>query len=120
MSNKKYYDPSDKSSSPYEPMIGSVVIFQPIRNGVIGRQLWPAIITNICDTPDDRVDLTVFSNQGVIHVSRIPFSSDPLSQQTWNWMDEPKRREIKNSPTKDGETVEKQEPAFLPVSAPVP
>ena len=94
MTATKTYNPTDLDSSPYEPMIGSIVLFKSPKNGALGQQIWPAIITAIHETEDDRVSLTVFTTYGPNHVSRIPYSADPTRDGVWFWAEAPKRRPV--------------------------
>ena len=104
MTNQKFYNPADVNSSPYEPMIGSLVIYHAAKATSLYKQLWPGIITNIHNTADDRVDITVFSNQGIIHLTRVPFSRDPVKEHVWDWMEAPKRRDVQVTSKVTGST----------------
>lgn len=82
-------------NSPYEPMVGAIILYRPARNVATGPGPWPGIITEkVLNDPNDRCSLTVFTPQGLLHVSRIPYSEDPTRDNVWFWASAPERRNI--------------------------
>jgi hypothetical protein len=97
----KHYDPSDSSSSPFDPTMGAIVIYKAPRQSLNDvPQSFPAMITNTY--PDDRCDLVVFSNIGTRYIRSVPFSSDPESLHSWNWAEKPTERPKKKLSSKVG------------------
>lgn len=62
--------------------------------------VYPAIVTKVWNTEDDRVNLTVFTGVGILHVTRVPFSADHNMPNSWDNAQEPKRRPIELSDDK--------------------
>lgn len=88
------YDPNDSKSSPYEPVMGDIVIYKTHIRG----QKFPAIVVQT--HAGDVCDLSVFTDTGTRHYRRVPFNSDPTAQQCWCWPQEKReRRPIKNGDT---------------------
>ena len=76
-------------------MIGGIILYRPAHATALHGELWPGIITQVHKTADDRVDLTVFTSSGVIHMTRVPYSGDPTKENVWMWAEQPKRRPLK-------------------------
>jgi hypothetical protein len=78
------HNPSDSSSSPYDPTMGDTVIYRPLKANRSGDDAYPAIIMKV--NANDRVDLCVFTHVGIQFVRNVPYSGDESSSNTWSWM----------------------------------
>lgn len=87
---RRFYNPGDPHSSPYDPYMGAIVVYR--QAGSRSRESYPAIIVRVYD--DDRADLTVFSTTGVRYLHGVPFHADDSQGHSWGWLPEPVRRPL--------------------------
>jgi len=79
------YDPNDVNSSPYEPIMTDIVVYQKSK----GEQ-YPAIVTKTYK--GDYCDLTVFTSFGLRYATRVRFCSDVTVDNRYHWAPQKKNR----------------------------
>jgi len=85
-----------------------LVIYRDMKRGHGDSfETWPAIITRTYE--NDRVDLTVFTTNGIRHVMRVAYNSDDSVDNSWTWPAESVRKPL-NMP-------EAEKPVAKPVLA---
>lgn len=90
----KHYDPTDSSSSPFDPTMGATIIYREPRHGRDEvAQCFPGIVLKAYD--DDKCDLVVFTSFGTRYIRGVPFSSDAEQMNTWDWPKQPTKRAVK-------------------------